>query len=254
MGYRDKTTIGGLSEKFRTTQWSEIFERKKQGDEKEIVEYLIQMYWKPVYCYLRYKGYSNEDSKDLTQDFFLEIVIQKNLIFKADSSKGRFRTFLLTALNHFIINVEEKKHAQKRSPKDRLFYLDQVDDINYDAWLSLPNPEMTFHYSWISSILEQVLIEVESQCNQEGLSVHWNLFYGRILQPILQAQTSPSIKELCVKYHIDESSKASNMIVTVKRRFQSTLRKYIRNTVSTDEQAKEEIQDFIRIFPDLAQD
>ena len=71
MGYDDQTKMGGPREAFLTTQWS-LIESIKAGEDqdKTLIGFLLEQYWKPVYCYLRRKGYDNEEAKDLTQGFF----------------------------------------------------------------------------------------------------------------------------------------------------------------------------------------
>ena len=87
------TDMGGAGQAFLTTHWS-IIENVGSSDEdrnQALIGLLLSKYWKPVYCYLRRKGYDNEQAKDLTQGFFHEVVLGRNLIQKADQSRGRFR-------------------------------------------------------------------------------------------------------------------------------------------------------------------
>jgi hypothetical protein len=101
----DHTDMGGAGRVFLTTHWSLIEDVKKRPDEdRALIGLLLERYWKPVYCYLRQKGYDNEQAKDLTQGFFHEIVLNLNLVQRADQSKGRFRSFLLYALNEYLMN------------------------------------------------------------------------------------------------------------------------------------------------------
>ena len=95
-----QTTMGGSHGAFLTTEWT-VIDHIRSGDKSSsavLMNDLLKKYWKPVYCYLRRKGFDNERAKDLTQGFFLEIVLKRALIEHADKSRGRFRTFLLTAL------------------------------------------------------------------------------------------------------------------------------------------------------------
>ena len=123
------TDMGGVGEAFLTTHWSLIEDVGASDDKRNraLVSLLLKKYWKPVYCYLRQKGYDNEKAKDLTQGFFHEVVLGRALIQKADQSKGRFRTFLLTALSRYLISVREYETARKRIPQHRLISLDLID-------------------------------------------------------------------------------------------------------------------------------
>ena len=91
MRNRDYTDMGGTGGAFLTTHWSLIEDVKKQPDQdRALIGLLLERYWKPVYCYLRRKGYDNEQAKDLTQGFFNEIVLNLNLFGRAEQSKGVF--------------------------------------------------------------------------------------------------------------------------------------------------------------------
>ncbi|MHC4192266.1 MAG: RNA polymerase sigma factor [Planctomycetota bacterium] len=250
----DYTDMGGTRETFLTTHWS-LIEDVSSGDldkNRALLGLLLNKYWKPVYCYLRRKGYDNEKAKDLTQEFFYEAVFGRGLIQKADESKGRFRSFLLIALNRFLINIKQKETAQKRIPKDKLVPLDMVNSLELPQTVSTLAPEDSFNYAWVSSLLEDVLEEVEAKFHEDGKGVHWKVFYNRILQPIIDGINPPSLKEICERYEIKDDAKASNMIVTVKRRFQATLKKQLRDSVVSEEQVSSELEEIKRFFPKFA--
>ena len=251
----DYTDMGGTGEAFLTTHWSLIEDIKSKEDKNQaLVGLLLNKYWKPVYCYPRRKGYDNEQAKDLTQEFFYEAVFGRGLIQKADESKGRFRSFMLIALNRFLINIKYKETAKKRIPKDKLVPLDMIDSLELPKTLSTLAPDDSFNYAWVSSLLEDVLEEIEAKCNEDGKSIHWQVFCDRILQPVIDGITPPSLKEICEKYGIRDDAKASNMIVTVKRRFQSALKKQLRDSVVSEEQVNGELEEIKRFFPKIAQD
>jgi hypothetical protein len=110
-----------------------------------------------------------------------------------------------------------------------------------------------FDYGWISGLLERVLDEVEAQCNEDGRAVYWHVFQDRILQPIKERANPPSVQETCKKYDIADGIKLSNMIVTVKRRIQSVLKKHICNSVMSNTEVDEEFETIMRFFPGVAQ-
>jgi len=253
----DYTDMGGTGGAFLTTHWSMLADDKDSTDREKsraLIGLMLKKYWKPVYCYLRRKGYDNERAKDLTQGFFHEVVLGRKLIAKADQSKGRFRSFLLIALNRYLINIREEECAQKRIPPDKLVPLDTVDTIKLPHFVAESNPEDSFNYAWVSQMLEQVLQQVETECSKDGKSTHWNVFHARVLRPIMDGAAPPSLGDICDKYDIKNDAKASNMIVTVKRRFQTALMKSLRESVLSDEQVDCEFSDLKRFFPKMAQD
>jgi RNA polymerase sigma-70 factor (ECF subfamily) len=256
MGIDGQTDMGGVQQAFLTTHWSLIEGSRSphQDNDGALTGLLLQRYWKPVYCYLRRKGYHNEEAKDLTQDFFHEVVLGHHLIDKADPAKGRFRSFLLMALTRYLINRHGEETAQKRIPKDKLTSFDMTDEppeAYYSA--STLTPEDSFNHAWVSALLDRVLAEVESSCHEDGKSVHWDLFNERILEPIMKAIDPPSMEDLCHKYGIAGKIKASNMIVTVKRRLQAVFREHLRESVMTEESLSGELAEIKRFLPELAQ-
>jgi RNA polymerase sigma-70 factor (ECF subfamily) len=244
------TSIGGNGGRFKTTHWTAI-EDIRAGDDAQgrfLVGELIREYWKPVYCYLRRKGRSNEEAKDLTQDFFQAVVLGRELIRRADPAKGRFRTLLLTALDRYLANVHRGQRAQKRIPQEKLFHLEQADGSDLPEAARDFTGEESFNYAWVSDLLDRTLQEVEADCCRRGMSAHWNLFHDRVLQPIIEDRAPPPMAELCAKHGIEEATKASNMIFAVKRRLQSALARQVRESVVRDDEVSEEMAELAKFL------
>lgn len=254
---RDQNTeMGGTDQVFLTTHWSmvEAAGAASQEQSKELINLLLRRYWKPVYCYLRRKGVSNEEAKDLTQGFFHEVVLEQRLLSKADAAKGRFRSLLLIALNRYVGDVRDQASAQKRMPRGGLVSLDAADMPVLPASLTTAAPEDTFNYAWVAGLLEQALESVKCQCDEEDLQIHWCVFQDRVLNPIMEQSHPPTLKEIITRYSISSEAKASNMIVTVKRRFQATLKRLLRDSVESEDFIREEWEQIRRFFPGMAQD
>jgi RNA polymerase sigma-70 factor (ECF subfamily) len=250
MNFDDYTDMGGVRDEFLTTHWSVIENVGLSGDEKNraLIGLLIEIYWKPVYCYLRRRGYGNEQAKDLTQGFFHEVVLGRKLIEKAEQTKGRFRSFLLVALNRYVIDVQDEKAAQKRIPKNKLVSLDRIGSLELPEPIAKLEPEDTFNYAWISMLLEHILEEVRGKCFEEGKTAHWNVFNDRVLQPMIENIAAPTMKEICDKYGIEDGIKASNMIITVKRKFQTVLKQQLCKSVISDLQVDDELDEIVRFL------
>ena len=255
MGRHDQTDMGGVREAFLTTHWSLIEGVKKHQDkDRVLIGLLIERYWKPVYCYLRRKGYENEEAKDLTQSFFHEIVLNRNLVERADSAKGRFRSFLLHALGQFLISQKRKETTKQHIPKEKLFPLDIIDPPVLPEAILKGSPEDCFVHSWKSSLLDWTLSEVQVECQEQGLEIHWNVFRDRIVRPIVEGKKPPSYQEICNLYGIESESKLSNMIVTVKRRFKTALKRQLRATVLSEDDITPELQEILNFFGKSAQE
>ena len=251
----DRTDMGGMHEAFLTTHWSLIGDiQAGHGEDRALIKLLLQRYWKPVYCYLRRKGFNNEDAKDLTQGFFHEIVLRRQLVQRSDQAKGRFRSFLLHALNQYIINQRAKQTATIRIPRDKLVSLETMDPSDLPEDMSACEPDASYNYAWISALLDRVLAAVKRSCSEEGLQTHWEIFHARIVEPILSGEPAPPLSEICTRLSVEDTRRASNMMITVKRRFREMLRKSIRNTVISTNQVDEELDEIIRFLPKSAQD
>ena len=251
----DRTNMGGIHEAFLTTHWSLIDDIQTGHDkDRALIKLLLQKYWKPVYCYLRRKGSNNEDAKDLTQGFFHEVVLNRRLVQRSDQAKGRFRSFLLHALNQYVINQRAKQTATLRIPRDKLVSLESVDPSELPQDMSACEPDASYNYAWVSALLDQVLTAVKRSCREEGLQTHWELFHARIVRPILTGASAPALSEICTRLGVEDARRASNMIVTVKRRFREMLKRHIRNTVISKDQVDEELDEIIRFLPKSAQD
>ncbi|MGB2819733.1 MAG: hypothetical protein WBF17_02035 [Phycisphaerae bacterium] len=242
--------MGGEDSRFQTTHWTEILGACTADNprQREALGQVLGRYWRPVYCYLRRKGYENEESKDLVQGFFYEAILKGGLLQRVSQTKGRFRTLLLRVLNRYCANIRRSQAAGKRRPDGGLVRLDAAAA----QWLSDGNPEadpeQAFHYAWVSQLLDEVLIAVEARCGAEGKLVHWHVFRERVLDPILFREERPSLPALCRRYRIPYETKASNMIVTVKRRFQREMARRIRELVGSDADVEQETRDLLKIL------
>jgi DNA-directed RNA polymerase specialized sigma24 family protein len=247
MVLRDPTDMGGTAESFLTTQWSLIEAvQKHQDPQRAMIGTLLERYWKPVYCYLRRTGCDNEQAKDLTQGFFHEVVLHRHLIERADPSKGRFRAFLLHALKQYVIDHRRKDSGQTHIPPEKLVALELAPLPALPQTVSAGCPEECFLYAWKSALLDRTLAAVHADCLASGQQVHWQLFRDHLVRPTLEGRDSPPLQELCRRYGLTSEKTAANMIITVKRRFQRTLKEHLRNTVSSETEAQEELQDILQ--------
>ena len=244
---RDYTSIGGADEAFPLTHWTQMvhMSAEQEPSGRAAMGQFLARYWKPVYCYLRRRGVSNEDAKDLTQGFFQEVILARGLIRRSRRERGRFRTLLLTALNNYINSVHRARTARKRMPATGLVGLGSVDWAAAPQPASRATPEDAFNYAWASALIDQVIADVERQCHAAGKAVHWQVFCGRLLRPLLDNTEPVPLAALCDQHGIANEVRASNMVITVKRRFQAAMRNHVRQFVDSQEQVEREIQDLM---------
>ena len=250
MKRRDDTTMGGRDGWFAKTPWGEIIHARTSDESRRraVPEELLSKYWKPIYCYLRRKGYGNEQAKDLVQGFFQEVVLGHDFLGQADPTRGEFRKFLLTALDRYATGVHRARTAKKRLPPGGLVRLDELDaseplEPRWDL-----SPEEAFQHAWAAALLDQTLATVEKLCREGGQTTHWEVFRARVVRPIMEGAPPPSLTGLCEKHGISGEAKASNMIVLVKRRFRVILKREVRRLVGSDAEADREIWQLIGIL------
>ena len=235
--------MGGGNEGFPTTSWTQIRAIHSMDliQRRVLLDHLLGRYWKPVYCHLRRKGLDNESAKDMTQDFFEQIVLGRGLVDRADQTKGRFRTFLLTALDRYVVDSHRRQTADKRETAagTPAIPLEDLPDLPADG--SEARPDRAFHYAWAATLLDEVLARVETDCGRDGQGVHWEVFKARVLAPIMENAEPQPLAEVCQRLGIPDPSTASNMIVTVKRRFRSVLLETLGEHTASPSEAEEEL-------------
>ena len=130
---------------------------------------LCQTYWYPLYAYVRGRGHSREDAQDFTQEFFSRLLAH-DWVGKADRSKGRFRSFLLTAMKRFLADEWDKARAQKRGGGVPLLPLpfDTAETRLSREPADQVTPEESFERRWVMTLLEEVLKRLRSEYEEEG--------------------------------------------------------------------------------------
>jgi len=231
-GRYEETSYGGLNSRFQTTEWTKIL-NSTLGE--SILAELYTKYWRPVYKYLRRKGFSNEEAKDLIQGFFSEKVLGQQLLEKADRAKGKFRTFLLTAIKNYAIDL----HRQNRPTREL--------DENLEPPDKSGSPESDFDVAWAEELLQKVLVELETECRNHGKEVHWAIFRSWLLEPEM-ADAKQDMSAICVQFGVDHPDKAYNMIANIKGRFRKIIRRHLRGHTGSDAAIDDEIKYFIHIF------
>src|SRR5205809_1057577 len=132
----------GTAAQFVTTHWSVLLAagQSTSPEANQALEALCRTYWYPLYAYVRRKGYDTPDAQDFTQEFFARL-LARNYLSVADRNKGKFRSFLLGSLEHFLAREWTKAHAQKRGGGKTVLSLDETDAEN--RYLLEPAHELT---------------------------------------------------------------------------------------------------------------
>src|SRR5438093_1538158 len=164
----------GTPRTFATTHWSIVLSAgaPESAQAREALEKLCRTYWYPLYTYIRRRGSNAAEAEDLTQEFFLRL-LDKNYLAQVDPRKGRFRSFLLVAVNHFLANEWDKTRAVKRG--GRMTFLSWDELSAEQRYLREPgtafSPEKAFEQRWAMAQLEQVLARLREEFAANGKKV-----------------------------------------------------------------------------------
>ena len=247
MALGDSTNLGGTRKSFPPTQWT-MLEALRGSDTEtycSLVGQICRMYWKPLYCYVRSTGRGREDAKDITQDFLADW-IEKKKFLGAERSKGRFRSYLLKALQRHLHNVYRAENAQKRRPIGGVVSLEDVipdEDFSFEpADEKNATPEEVFHRIWLKDILLQSFDAFQQECQATGKEVHLDVFQRCVFEPLLHQVMRPPRRELAKQWHLTEKE-ISARLVTARRAFMGVLREEIRSRVFSEQDVACETQD-----------
>jgi RNA polymerase sigma-70 factor (ECF subfamily) len=156
---------------FTTTHWSVVLAARgsKSAEAEVALEQLCRVYWYPLYAYVRRQGNSPHDAQDLTQEFFARL-LEKNYLNSVEREKGKFRSFLLASLNHFLSNQRDRAAAAKRGGGQTPISLDErTAEERYSLEpATTVSPEDAFEKRWAITLLEQALERVRAEFVANG--------------------------------------------------------------------------------------
>jgi RNA polymerase sigma-70 factor (ECF subfamily) len=223
---------------FTTTHWSVVLAAADQeaSEAAAALERLCQTYWYPLYAYVRRRGYGPEDAQDLTQEFFLRL-LRKDYLAQVDPGKGKFRSFLLAAINHFLANEWDRANAVKRGGRVTFLALDHDSAEQRLAEISLErSPEQIFERCWALAFLQEVLGRLRDEVDQAGRSAHF-----AELKVFLTGEQSPvSYAMLAAKLGTNEASLRKE-VQRLRYRYGELLREEIARTVASPAEAEDEL-------------
>ncbi len=238
---------GGFPEQhsFMTTHWSMVI--AAQGSDSapagKALASLCELYWYPLYAFVRRRGHSSHDAQDLTQAFF-EKLLEKNYIGDVNRDKGRFRSFLLGSLKHFLANEWDRSQAQKRGGGNIPLSLDEKDaEARYRLEPADPmSAERLFERRWAMTLLDQVLMRLRDEMTASGKA---QIFEA--LKDHLMAGTTVPFAEVGLELGMSEGNARVNAH-RLKKRYRELLREEIAQTVADPSEIDGEIRYLISIL------
>ena len=204
----------------------------------EALSRFCETYWYPLYAYVRRCGHSPEDAQDLTQEFFARL-LAGNWVGDADRAKGRFRTFLLTALNRFLANEWDRARAQKRGGGAVSVPLDTA--VAESRYCADPDnaltPDRLYDRQWAMTLLDRALTRLEAEHQRLGKAAEF-----AVLSPALTAERG-DIPYAAMATQLGLSEPAARMAVhRLRKRFREVFREEIAQTVVRPGEVEEEIR------------
>jgi RNA polymerase sigma-70 factor (ECF subfamily) len=236
----------GHARVFVTTHWSVVLSAGRSGGSsaQNALARLCQTYWHPLYAYARGRGHSREDAQDLTQEFFARLSAH-DWVAKADRSKGRFRSFLLTAMKRFMAGEWDKARAQKRGGGAPLLPL--PFDAAETRWSREPadslTPEESFERRWVMSLLEEVLVRLRAEYEEEGNA----RLFSEIYPCLIGERATLPYAELAGKLGLSESA-VKSAVHRLRRRYRNLLRHEIAQTVAAPGEVDEELRHLFAVL------
>ncbi len=236
------------AEFFSTTHWSVVLAagQNLRPFARVAVERLCCTYWYPLYAYIRRLGYDVEDAEDLTQSFFARL-LDKNYLAQVDRQKGRFRSFLLACLRHFLADHRDCAKAVKRG--GRCTFIPLETQSAEERYRQEPIDEMNaakiFERRWALTLLEFA----EVRLRQEYVTAGKSRLYGRlkIFRTGAEPTNALSYAELGSELNLTESA-VRCAAARLRRRFRELVREEVAQTVTLSSEIDEEIRYLIAVI------
>jgi RNA polymerase sigma-70 factor (ECF subfamily) len=231
---------------FPATEWSLIARASHSDAEtsRRAMTELLERYVPAIRCYLTLaKRIDKDRADDLLQGFLASKVLDEHLIEQADQRRGKFRTFLLTALDRFIINQHRFDAAQKRSPGQVASIDEQPEPAQNGS-----GPASAFELAWARQEIDQTLARMKEECQGSARMDLWEVFQARVLGPTLGQAAAVPYDELVSRAGFASPVQAANALVTAKRMFTRILRGVIGEYEADEAEIDSEIDDLHKIL------
>ena len=228
-----------------TTQWSQVLAARDGSDTeaRRALEALCQTYWQPLYAYIRHQGAGPDDARDLTQGFFVEL-LEKDFLADVDPEKGRFRSFLLASLRHYLSHERDKTRALKRGGGTTTLSLDvEAGEADYAL---RPTEAMTpvdvFERRWAMTVLERAM----NRLGDESVTTGNGTQFEQLKQYLASAEPQEPYREAGEALGISEGAVAT-AVHRLRQRYGQCLRAEIAETVVNPAEVGDELRHMLEV-------
>jgi len=231
---------------FPSTHWSQILQatdpEKTAG--RQALERLLRDYYNPLCVHLEFRfRCGREQAMDWLQGFIEHKILENQLLAKVHQDRGRFRTFLLASLDHFVLDEMQRSRRKSRLPEGGLVPLDGLEG-------SLPAEQRAvcvnrFEVDWARALLERAVASLRDYYKGRGRPEIWEIFNQGFLRPALHGVAPPAQAELAKSLGLRKASQVSNLMVTGKRKFRTILRALVAQYTADESEVDAEIRDLM---------
>src|SRR5438067_3830739 len=235
--------MGGFA--FTTTHWSVVLEAQGESPAaQEALEKLCRIYWRPIYSFVRRQGAGPEEAQDLTQGFFA-LLLERRDLRTVRKEKGRLRSYLLSALKHFLADEHRRATAIKRGKGERLIPL---EELRADEWMDTEpadplTAERIYERRWASTVLERVL----NLLKDEYTATRNPALFDSLTQLLPDEPGAPSRADIAAQFGMTENA-VTQAFHRFRQRYQSLLREEIAHTVATHGDVDDELRQLIAVL------
>lgn len=229
---------------FATTRWTTV-NAVRQTSESQAANALAELceaYWPPLYAFLRRRGYRPEEAQDLTQGFFARL-LETGSLRTADPARGRFRSFLLTALKRYVINEHERSTAARRGGGQAHFSLDfdEAERVYASEPSTDETPERLFDRRWATIALDRALQRLRA----EYIGLGQTPLADALLPYLTDTGELPPYRVVAARLEISEGA-VKVAVHRMRHRYGGILRSEIAETVLGEEEVEAELRELLR--------
>ena len=246
MAATDQPASGAGAVQFTTTHWSVVLAARDSASPqaRAALAELCRTYWYPLYAFVRRKGYSSHDAQDLTQAFFARL-LEKNYVAQADRGRGRFRSYLLMALTHFLADEWDKARCVKRgggreiisfdaATAEERYRLEPVDQL--DA-------AKLYERRWVTTLFDKVLARLEDEFRDAGKGER----FDGLKSSLLAEPDGPGYAALGAQLGLTESV-VKQAVHRMRRRYRELFREEIAQTVAGPDEVDDELNHIFAVL------
>jgi len=244
----------GRSDLFPSTHWSVVLAAGRSQAEPAMagaaLAQLCQIYWAPLYGFVRSRGHTVHDAQDLTQSFFA-YVLEHKVYARVDRRKGRFRSFLLASLKNFLADASDRERTLKRGGAQIFLPLheEQAQEAEslFQTHSGMSNEDRLFDRSWAEALVAAALGRLSADYRHEAKE---QLFKELRIFIAGGAEPPPTYAELTDRLGIAESTLRSH-VTRLRARYREALRAEVRRTVDSEAQVDQELRELLHVLTEL---